>query len=105
MDQLLRRPQSGFPYTLFRLLLPSCDVAAERQHIRNAPDCMLDEFSKRFLKVYPALDGDECFAVLTAVGLMQAHISYYNIVCVDRIRKFTHTSTRRWLHVPTGPLT
>ena len=81
MDQLLSRPQSGFPYTLFRLLLPSCDVAAERQHIRNAPDCMLDEFSKRFLKVYPALDGDECFAVLTAVGLMQAHLSYYFCLC------------------------
>ena len=68
--QLILRQLSGYPWKLFLLItMPSNALADE---ILNAPKCMLDEFTRLFLRRFcsrAALLSNKCRAILIALAV------------------------------------
>ena len=75
--QMLHRPQTGYPFRLFLLLQPGADRASIIEDIRGTPRCLLDAFSRDYLRRYiNELGSPESLAVLQAIACMQARRSY-----------------------------
>jgi len=84
---------AGYPHKLFRLLKrDGSTFTTDLAEIYNDPDCLLDEFTRRFRAIYNTkekLGSAQCQAVLASIALLM-------YICVSRI-ECRHAAIRRLL--------
>ena len=94
LHQLILRQLAGFPWKLFALITDPSEALA--REIRDAPKCMLDEFTRMFLRRFSSVEAllsKRCRAILTALAVF-IRFEICRIECRHSyLRKFAFASS------------